>query len=212
MEEKRVRLSAELEGMQVEYLRFDRLRMQQVFLNILSNAAKYCDGGAAVTLTVGTQALRDGKAALDVSFKDTGWGMSPEFLQRAFEPFACEMQKPELTYQSVGLGLAIVKNLIEQMGGTIEVESTLGKGSEFKLHLVCDGASAQDFNRKEACGAYDENVLRGRRVLLAEDQPINAEIARKMLMKKAWTWRWPKTGALRWNDLPNRSRAPTTSC
>lgn len=184
MEEKHISYSVDMQAVQVRYARFDRLRMQQVFLNILSNAVKYSDAGGSVRVAMESHTLDKKHVSVEVSFKDDGWGMSEEFLPHLFEPFACEMQRSVATNQSVGLGLAIVKNLVDQMGGTIEVRSELGRGSEFILHLVCDSAEGAAKSGAPDDGGYDEGMLRGRHVLLAEDQPINAEIACKLLAKK----------------------------
>ncbi len=110
----------------------DKLRLNQVLLNILSNAMKYTKPGGMVSVRVAqTAEAADGRATYKFSVKDTGIGMSPEFLKHVFEPFEREQTSTVSGIQGTGLGLAITKNIVDMMGGTIEVESEVGKGSEF---------------------------------------------------------------------------------
>ncbi len=110
----------------------DKLRLNQVLLNILSNAMKYTKPGGRVSVrVVQTAEAADGYASYEFSVKDTGIGMSKEFLKHVFEPFEREQTSTVSGIQGTGLGLAITKNIVDMMGGTITVESEQGKGSEF---------------------------------------------------------------------------------
>lgn len=110
----------------------DKLRLNQVLLNILSNAMKYTKPGGMVSVRVIQKAdIQDGYATYEFSVKDTGIGMSREFLKHVFEPFEREQTSTVSGIQGTGLGLAITKNIVDMMGGTITVESEEGKGSEF---------------------------------------------------------------------------------
>ncbi|MDE6302988.1 MAG: response regulator, partial [Clostridia bacterium] len=112
----------------------DRLRLNQVLLNLLGNAMKYTQAGGTVSVRViQTPAEREGYAYYQFSVKDTGIGMSPEFLKHVFEPFERERTSTVSGIQGTGLGLSITKNIVEIMGGTISVESELGVGSEFSV-------------------------------------------------------------------------------
>ncbi|MBD5145274.1 MAG: response regulator [Ruminococcus sp.] len=112
----------------------DKLRLNQVLLNILSNAMKYTKPGGMVSVRVSqTSEAADGAASYEFKVKDTGIGMSSEFLQHVFEPFEREQTSTVSGIQGTGLGLAITKNIVDMMGGTITVESETGKGSEFTV-------------------------------------------------------------------------------
>lgn len=112
----------------------DKLRLNQVLLNILSNAMKYTKPGGKVSVRViQTDDAPEGFASFEFKVKDTGIGMSPEFLLHVFEPFEREQTSTVSGIQGTGLGLAITKNIVDMMGGTISVESEVGKGSEFTV-------------------------------------------------------------------------------
>ncbi|MBD5384314.1 MAG: response regulator [Ruminococcaceae bacterium] len=112
----------------------DKLRLNQVLLNILSNAMKYTKPGGMVSVRViQTAEVSEGYAAYEFKVKDTGIGMSSEFLKHVFEPFEREQTSTVSGIQGTGLGLAITKNIVDMMGGTITVESEEGKGSEFTV-------------------------------------------------------------------------------
>ncbi len=112
----------------------DKLRLNQVLLNILSNAMKYTKPGGMVSVRVIQKAdAPEGYATYEFHVKDSGIGMSPEFLQHVFEPFEREQTSTVSGIQGTGLGLAITKNIVDLMGGTITVESEVGKGSEFTV-------------------------------------------------------------------------------
>ncbi|MDE7454751.1 MAG: response regulator, partial [Clostridia bacterium] len=114
----------------------DKLRLNQVLLNILSNAMKYTKPGGMVSVRVIQKAdAQEGYASYEFRVKDTGIGMSPEFLQHVFEPFEREQTSTVSGIQGTGLGLAITKNIVDLMGGTITVESEVGKGSEFIVNF-----------------------------------------------------------------------------
>ncbi|MDE7249870.1 MAG: HAMP domain-containing histidine kinase, partial [Lachnospiraceae bacterium] len=110
----------------------DKLRLNQVLLNILSNAVKYTKAGGTVSVRIiQTESDPDGYASYQFRIKDNGIGMSEEFLKHVFEPFEREQTATVSGIQGTGLGLAITKNIIDMMNGTVEVESEVGKGTEF---------------------------------------------------------------------------------
>ena len=112
----------------------DRLRLNQVLLNILSNAMKYTHPGGTVSVRViQVTPAEDGRATFEFRVRDSGIGMSQEFLKHVFEPFEREQTTTVSGIQGTGLGLAITKNIVDMMGGSIEVESETGKGSEFAV-------------------------------------------------------------------------------
>ncbi|MDE6666903.1 MAG: transporter substrate-binding domain-containing protein [Clostridia bacterium] len=161
----------------------DKLRLNQVLLNIISNAVKYTKAGGTVGVRVIQKAnAPKGYAYYEFKVKDTGIGMSPQFLQHVFEPFEREQTATVSGIQGTGLGLAITKNLVDMMGGTITVESEQGKGSEFTVTFCFRVAENAAANSKEREGE-DKGEMRfdGKKILLVEDNELNQEIAQSIL-------------------------------
>ena len=158
----------------------DAFRIQQILNNLLSNAFKFTPEGGTISLTV--QQLDGGEhPKYKFVISDTGIGMSPEFLERIFEPYAREMRFSDRQASGTGLGMSITKNLVSQMGGEIQVESTPGSGSTFTVILplapaeeALPGAAAPD-------GQGSPFSLSGLRLLLAEDNEINMELTTELL-------------------------------
>lgn len=160
----------------------DELRLSQVIVNILSNAIKFTPSGGSVYTDI-EQALTDGcRCRLNISITDTGIGMTDAFQARIFEPFEQADASTSYQYGGTGLGLAISNNLIRLMGGTISVSSVTGKGScftvEVNLPLAEEKTQALPLMRARL------NDLSGYRILLAEDNKINSEIACSLLEDK----------------------------
>lgn len=158
------------------YVLGNELYLRQIFLNIYSNCIKYNRPGGKVITHVTSSELPDGKVLLRWEITDTGIGMSPEFLKRVFEPFARESSVAG-TVGGTGLGMPIVKQLIELMGGSIEISSELNEGSTFVISIPFDPAPAP----RETEQAANGSALQGRRLLLVEDNDLNAEIAATIL-------------------------------
>lgn len=170
----------------------DALRIKQILLNLLSNALKFTPKGGNIGINVRERERKNGYAYLEMQVKDNGIGMSEEFMKKIFNPF--EQEAPGNARDNVGsgLGLAIVYNLVQLMGGTIHVESKKHRGSRFivqiPLQFVDDGIHEKhlDFSAQETVLYTDENKeetqkLQGLRVLLAEDNELNQEIAIEIL-------------------------------
>ena len=166
----------EKDSIAYRYVFGSELYLRQIFLNIYSNCIKYNRPGGKVITHVTSSELPDGKVLLRWEITDTGIGMSPEFLKRVFEPFARESSVAG-TVGGTGLGMPIVKQLIELMGGSIEISSELGEGSTFVICIPFDPAPTPRETEQEANGAS----LEGCRLLLAEDNDLNAEIAATIL-------------------------------
>jgi len=162
----------------------DELRLEQVLINITGNAVKYTPNGGSISIEAEeAEDISDGKSTYRFRIQDTGIGMSEDFLPHIFESFSRETNTTINKTQGTGLGMAITARLVELMGGEISVESKLGEGSVFVVTLVLphwektaekDMASAED-------ESFDRNGLVGKRVLLVEDNDINAEIATLVL-------------------------------
>lgn len=153
------------------------LHLRQILLNLFSNAAKYNKENGTIETYAEEIACDENTATFRFTIRDTGIGMSKDFVNNElFEPFTQEKQGARTQYQGTGLGMSIVKELIEKMNGTITVESVLGEGSAFTVTLpfeIDKHPSAQ----AAANGAADETALHGLKVLLAEDNELNMEIA-----------------------------------
>ena len=159
------------------------LHLRQIFLNIYTNCIKYNKVGGSIT-TLFQMVEKDEKTVTyRWTISDTGIGMSEAFLEHIFDPFTQENTDARSVYQGTGLGMAIVKGLVEQMGGHIQVSSRVNVGSTFVVTLPFEIAEpVQAEASKEKDGAPAD--IRGMRLLLVEDNELNAEIARLLLEDK----------------------------
>ena len=176
---KNIRL---LTNMQVEHehILCDATKIKEIFSNLISNAIKYTpEGGTVEFITRELPCSRPGYVRLQSEVVDNGMGMSKEFLPTIFDAFSRERNTTVGKISGTGLGMAIVKKLVEMMGGTIEVESELGKGSRFIVtfeHPLADEAHYKQEEQKDT-SAQGAELIKGKRILLAEDNDLNAEIA-----------------------------------
>lgn len=153
----------------------DEVRLEQIMINIISNAIKYTPKGQKVDLIAEEESLPDGnKNKYRFIIRDTGIGISEEYLPYIFESFTREQNTLTNNVQGTGLGLAITAKIVELMEGTISVKSKLGEGSEFTVEIELESLESIESENDEAA---DEIDLAGARVLLVEDNEINAEIA-----------------------------------
>ena len=159
------------------------LHLRQIFLNIYTNCIKYNKLGGSITTLFQCVEKDEKTVTYRWTISDTGIGMSEEFLGHIFDPFTQEKTDARSIYQGTGLGMAIVKGLVEQMHGSIEVGSTLGVGSTFTITIPFEIAESVEVKpaRRNDVGQAD---IRGLRLMLAEDNDLNAEIA-KMLLEDA---------------------------
>ena len=159
----------------------DKLRTQQVFVNLIGNAIKFTPRGGRVEFSVTAQAAEpDGTLPLTFIVRDNGIGMSEEFPKKQVVSFLEQEHNSVLQVEAgTGLGLSIAKQLVNQMGGSIECQSELGKGTAFTVKLYPKVVQGQTNKTKQSEEIYD--ILRGRRILLCEDHPMNAQIATYLL-------------------------------
>lgn len=164
----------------------DKTKLEEIYLNIVSNAIKYTPDGHAIRVEIHELPSEDEKkACYRFTCEDSGIGMSADYLPHIFDEFSREHTTTENKVVGTGLGLPIVKSLIEQMGGTIQVESTQGVGTKFTVDLTLTLASREEvYSSPEALAEEEHAKLRGRRILLAEDNDLNAEIAIELLGEK----------------------------
>lgn len=160
----------------------DIVKMREIIINLISNAIKYSkkDGHIYVTLKELPQ-KRDGYGFYEFIVEDDGIGMSESYLPHLFDSFERERNSTESKIAGTGLGLPIVKKLLELIGGTISVESELGKGTKFTLQFEHRLCSEQDIVRNIGCSNSSKVDFMGKRILLAEDNDLNAEIAENLL-------------------------------
>lgn len=169
-------------------LQIDETKLREIHLNILSNAVKYTPSGGDVSVTV-TELPSDhpGCVVYQTVIEDTGIGMSEDFLPHIFDEFTRERTSTESKVAGTGLGMPIVKKLVELMHGTIEVESELGKGTKFTLTLSHRITDATDTRHPgEHSVEYQIEAFAGKRILLAEDNDLNAEIAMTILEEEGF--------------------------
>ena len=164
----------------VECIRVDRLRFSQIFFNLLSNAAKFTPTGGTVEFISELLEKKENKVKLRFRVKDDGIGMSEEFQKHLYDPFSQERSKIGDTVRGTGLGLPIVKSLVDIMGGDIQVESQLGKGTEFIVDLTVEIAEKEE-QEQQAKGSLEN--LKDARILLVEDNEINIYVAQLILEK-----------------------------
>ena len=166
-----------------EHILTDTTKVKEICVNILSNAIKYTPAGGSVMVDVDELPCDEsGYMIARIRVSDTGIGMSQDYLTKIFEAFTRERNTTKSKIAGTGLGMSIVKKYVELLGGTIEVESELGKGSTFTVTLKHKIADESYYVKKhvENSGTGSE-ILEGRKILLAEDNDLNAEIAEAIL-------------------------------
>ena len=161
----------------------DKTKMEEIILNVVSNSIKYTNPHGKITVSIDELDSEDEKNAnYKVVVEDNGIGMSQDYLPHIFEEFSREHTSTETRVAGTGLGLPIVKSLVDRMGGTIEVESEEGKGTRFIMKFSFPVSLENQVREKEKQNIpYITEKLEGKRILLAEDNELNAEIAETVL-------------------------------
>lgn len=176
-----------------EYFTGDALRLRQVIINILGNSVKFTDAPGTVTFTVEQSDDNEESRMLHFTMQDTGIGMDESFIPKLFEAFSQEDATTTNRYGGSGLGMALTKNMVDLMGGNIEVESEKGRGTTFRVNIPLLRA-----NHVEVQDTQDESVpgvsLAGIHVLIAEDMEINAEVLGDLLEMEEITSEWAENG------------------
>ncbi len=164
------------------YVYGDELKLNQIVLNILSNAIKYTTSGGKVDVYINSlDSLANDKCSYEFIVEDNGIGMSEDFLGKIFIPFERSNNSTKSGVQGTGLGMAITKQLVEKMGGSINVESKLGVGTKVTVRL--DFRRASNIKKDDNISNEKQNIsnLKGVKVLLVEDNELNREIAEEIL-------------------------------
>ena len=197
-EEKQLQLTFET-ALTDEDVLADRLRLNQILLNLLGNAVKFTPAGGSVTVRAEQKPTAPaGFADYEFLVRDTGLGMSPEFQEHLFEAFSREENDTVRHIQGTGLGMAITKNLVDLMHGTITVESTKGQGTAFTVRLRF--AVTEPEAEAVPC---TQTTFAGRKILLAEDNPLNQEIAQTILQEHGFAVQVADDGAKAVEALQN---------
>ena len=175
------------------YVRCDTTKLQQVLVNILNNAVKFTAEGGQIHLTCEQLSASETSAEYMFSVKDNGIGMDETFLSHAFEAFERERTSTESQTEGTGLGLAIVKKLVNLMNGNVTIQSKRGEGTEISIYLPLQIARPEELAEDRTHDITDIN-LSGMKVLLVEDNELNAEIAIEILKNTGLYIDWVKDG------------------
>jgi len=167
----------------------DKLRINQIFFNILSNAVKFTSEGGNIKFITTGKMQGNEKILMHFEISDTGIGISKEFLKCIFDPFTQESRDDVSSRRGSGLGMAITKHLVDLMGGTISIDSEPGRGSTFTIEMLSNVVFACAVNKKMGTGKMEivdrgKNFV-GKHILLCEDHPINQEITKALLQGKS---------------------------
>ena len=184
-EEKKQSFTAAVENVQFDHVMGDVLRVRQIVMNLLSNAVKYTPNGGHIRFSItGVNQPKEKYQKIRIVVQDDGYGMEKGYMEKIFDPFTRLDNSMTGKVQGTGLGLAITKNIIDLMGGTIEVESEPGKGSTFAVELEFPAAEQPKVSANTAQTASDAQAsfrMEGLHVLAAEDNELNAEILAELL-------------------------------
>lgn len=161
------------------HIETDIIKLRKIIVNILSNSIKYTrDESKKIWLTVSEKEIGNNHSKFSFVIKDEGKGMSEEFMQKMFIPFERESNTTVSGIVGTGLGLAITKSAVECLGGSIDVQSKVGEGSEFTVNLDCKYFETAG---NDSDDSYDSVTFQGKKVLLVEDNELNLEIATRLL-------------------------------
>ena len=170
------------------YIYADVPHLTEVCTNLVSNAVKYTGNGGTICCDIAQKpGEKAGWCDTVITVADNGIGMSQEFQQHIFEPFERERTSTVSKVEGSGIGMGIVKKLVGLMGGTVEVESKIGVGSTFTVTIPSRIVSEEEVQAKREVNPADKESLRGTRILLTEDNDLNAEIATELLQEEGCT-------------------------
>lgn len=167
------------------YVYIDSSHLSEIVLNVISNAIKYTGQNGKIDCCLTQKPHEDADwCYMEISIADNGIGMSEEFQAHIFESFSREHSSTISGIEGTGLGMGIVKNLVDLMHGMIEIQSSPGKGSTFTICIPCRTARKEEAEPRKSSSDHPQKTLAGKRILLAEDNDLNAEIAIELLSEE----------------------------
>ncbi|MDE6936621.1 MAG: response regulator, partial [Lachnospiraceae bacterium] len=180
----------------------DKLRMNQMFLNLLGNAVKFTPKGGEISVRISQKDAVNGRGTYVIRIKDTGIGMAPEFARKVFVPFERERTSTVSGIQGTGLGMSITKNIVDLMDGTIDVVTETGKGTEFIVTVELRLQEKQshqeyiEFMEPVTEPEADSVDFTGKRILVVEDNELNREIAVEVLEESGFKTEEAQDGSI----------------
>ncbi|MGM0946661.1 MAG: ATP-binding protein [Bacteroidota bacterium] len=196
---KKIHFSLEKQAHEPLILSADKVKLNQIFLNLLGNAIKFTPEGGRVAVTLGLEPISDKLYYLKCKVSDSGIGISKEHLEHLTDPFYQIDSSSTRTYQGTGLGLAIAKKLIELMGGELHVESEIGKGSQFEFEIIVKKVSEEE-QETELKGPVSWREVREKgidipfKILVTEDNDLNLQLLELMLEQLGFEYKIAKNG------------------
>ena len=182
LQDRKINFVTDRSAVDRPFVMADGLHLKQVLINVLGNAIKFTPDGGSIYFTIKERPLSNNTVSIDFIIQDTGAGMSPEFVKKAFEPFTQEHSDSVGKVKGSGLGLSIAWQLAKLMGGTINIESEEGKGTRMTVTIPFEYVeeTSDEVSVKKNAG-FDAEAVKGLRVLLVEDDELNREIAIELL-------------------------------
>ncbi len=190
MQKKNLTFNIDFNDIKDTVIWYDSPKLRQIMLNLISNAVKYTPDGGTITHTMHqVQGNRNGYGRYKITVSDTGIGMTQDFIEHIFEQFSRSDDSITKETQGTGLGMAIVRKLIDLMNGTISIISELGKGTDITVELDLRIATEEEIRQFETKKkpSLPQNILKGLRILLVDDNELNREIAREILEDEGCT-------------------------
>ncbi|MBQ2218539.1 MAG: response regulator, partial [Firmicutes bacterium] len=198
MKQKNLRFAVHDTQVEHRYAWCDKKNLNRVLLNLVSNSYKFTPDGGEISVTLFETGNENGYGSYEMRVQDNGIGMSKEFVEKMFNAFERERTSTDSGVEGTGLGLAITKSLVDLMGGTIEVLTSPGSGTQIIIRLKMRLADEAELTEKAAAATEEaqESDLSQKTVLLVEDNQINMEIARMILEQKGFTVETAENGQI----------------
>ncbi len=199
LEKKHITFQTDMSAVKNKWVYCDKPRINHILHGLINNAVKFNKQGGSILVTVSQKNCNIKEYAdYEIRIKDTGIGMTQDFLSHIFEPFERERTSTISRTQGVGLGTSIVKNLVDLMGGTIRVSSEVGEGTEFILQFTFKLYEPEQVQTEQqpSVGAAYENDFSGKRLLLVEDNELNMEIANELLCSAGFSVETAQNGQI----------------
>lgn len=205
MNGKNIEYTVDTSSIKNKYVLCDKKRLNRILLNLISNAYKFTPEGGKVNVILNEINTEENSATYEIRVKDTGIGMSQEFVKNVFNAFERERDKTVKEIQGSGLGMSIAKNLVDLMGGQIEVLTEKGKGTEFIITLTFDFAKDIEKAKEETINEEKTSAIsfKGMRLLLVDDNEINREIASLILADQGFEIEEAENGEEAFNKVKN---------